>query len=129
MSLTQEGVSLIDSFHCKDQGGAQREMRRTPRQADGLLLLRVSTPLSLLLPWGCRTAQSLQRDLWAAPLTARLQDLWNPLTLSQPPIIMTFNALQRLREGDTSAVTGAGTGELDRCPCSPGWSLLPGRRL
>lgn len=62
--------------HCKGKikEVPRREMRRTPRQADGLLLLRVSPP-SLLLPWGCRNAQSLHRDLWAAPPTARQQGL------------------------------------------------------
>lgn len=92
----------------KNEGVPERQMRGPQ---DGLMLCS-------------RTLRPL-----GSPPGTRQPASWNLLTLSQPPRIMTFNALQGLRDGDTPAMTGAGTGAPDLQPWPPGWCLLPGLRL
>lgn len=73
-----ETVRLLEGhYKGKIKELSRREMRGTPGQADGLLFLQVSLPPTppLLLPWSYRNAQSLHRDLWAAPPTTRQQAL------------------------------------------------------
>lgn len=75
-----ESVRLLEGhYKGKIKEVSRRELRGTPGQADDLLFLPVRPPPTLapplLLPWGYRNAQSLHRNLWAAPPTTRQQGL------------------------------------------------------